>query len=126
MRKIPLIFFALFLMAMTLEPRLKDPALEARVDEISKILRCVTCESQSIYESRAPLAVDMRGMVRKMVSDGKSNEDIIAFMHSKYGDHAVMTSSSTLRPLWLTTLALAVMALAGWRFSSRRAAKNSR
>ncbi len=92
--------------AMAVEPDeiLEDPILEARAREISKELRCVTCQSQSIDDSNAPLAKDLRLIVRERLVAGDSNEDVIAFVTERYGDYArlkpAMRSDTLL--LWLT------------------------
>ena len=62
--------------ALALEPgeALKDPALEARARALSAELRCLVCQNQTIAESTAPLAVDLKEQVRKQLADGKSNK----------------------------------------------------
>ncbi|WP_416877809.1 cytochrome c-type biogenesis protein CcmH [Litorimonas sp.] len=67
-----------------------DPALENRAREIGQSLRCVVCQNQSIDESDAPLAQDMRKLVRERLKAGDSNEEIINFMREKYGDFVLL------------------------------------
>jgi len=69
---------------------LKDPALEARARSISKNLRCLVCQNQSIDDSDAALAKDLRIMVRNQIVSGKSNEQIISDLVARYGDFVLL------------------------------------
>ena len=75
--------------AFAVEPSemLKDPALEARARAVSKQLRCVQCQNETIDESNAEIARDMRILVREHITAGESNDDIMAYMTSRYGDY---------------------------------------
>ena len=64
--------------------------LMEREKEISALLRCMVCQNQSILESNAPLAKDMRSLVRNQLIDGKSNDEIIDYVHERYGDFVLM------------------------------------
>jgi len=77
---------------LALEPDeiLKDPALEARARSISKNLRCLVCQNQSIDDSDAALAKDLRIMVRNQIVSGKSNEQIISDIVARYGDFVLL------------------------------------
>ncbi len=88
----PVVFiFALLLAgsALAVEPNemLKDPALEARARAVSKQLRCVQCQNETIDESNAEIARDMRLLVRERITAGESNDQIMAYMTSRYGDY---------------------------------------
>src|SRR3990167_10887485 len=74
--------FAIAPRAVAVEPDevLADPALEARARDISRQLRCVVCQSQSIDDSNAPLAKDMRLIVRERLVAGDSNEEVYAYL----------------------------------------------
>ncbi|MBT3238767.1 MAG: cytochrome c-type biogenesis protein CcmH [Rhodospirillaceae bacterium] len=87
-----LLAMMLALPAHAVEPSemLKDPALEARAREASKNLRCVVCQNQSIDESNAELARDMRVLVRERILAGDSNADVIDYMVSRYGDYVLL------------------------------------
>ena len=63
---------------------------EDRVTDISLQIRCMVCQSQTIDDSDAPLAKDLKQLVRKMVYEGKSNDEIFDFLSSKYGDYILM------------------------------------
>ena len=70
--------------------RLDDPGLEARARDISKGLRCLVCQNQSIDDSDAGLARDLRVLVRERLSAGESNEQVIAYVTSRYGDYVLL------------------------------------
>lgn len=65
---------------------LTDPALEARARKLMKDVRCVVCQAQSIDESDAGIASDMRRLIRSEIAAGKSDDDIRQYLASRYGD----------------------------------------
>jgi len=67
-------------------PASADPALEARMMAISSELRCLVCQNQTIADSHAELAVDLRTQVREMLQAGKTNAQITDYMTARYGD----------------------------------------
>jgi len=67
-------------------PASADPALEARMMAISSELRCLVCQNQTIADSHAELAVDLRAQVREMLQAGKTNAQITDYMTARYGD----------------------------------------
>ena len=96
--------------AFAVEPDevLDDPALEARARALSSELRCVVCQSESIDDSNAPLAKDLRLLVRERLRAGDSDAEVIAFIRARYGDYVLLkppVQGNTL-VLWLTPLAL--------------------
>jgi cytochrome c-type biogenesis protein CcmH len=126
---------ALYLMLLSLPAlavmpaeRLADPALEARARTLSQELRCLVCQNQSIDDSNADLAHDLRVLVRERLSAGDSDAQVLAYLTSRYGDYVL------LRPpvepatylLWFGPPALLLVGglviVAGWR---RRAATNA-
>lgn len=78
--------------AVAVEPDevLENPALEARARDIGRQLRCVVCQSQSIDDSDAPLAKDMRLLVRERLVAGDSDEEIYAYLVDRYGDYVLL------------------------------------
>ena len=64
----------------------QDPALERRVTRLAHELRCLVCQNQTIADSNAPLAVDLRNQIREQLAAGKSERDVIDFMVQRYGD----------------------------------------
>jgi cytochrome c-type biogenesis protein CcmH len=67
-------------------PAVEDPALEARMQAIAVELRCLVCQNQTIADSSADLAVDLRNQVKQMLREGKSQREIIDYMTARYGD----------------------------------------
>jgi len=67
-------------------PVAEDPALEARMQAIAVELRCLVCQNQTIADSNADLAVDLRNQVKQMLREGKSQREIIDYMTARYGD----------------------------------------
>lgn len=70
---------------------LPDPALEARAREISRELRCLVCQNQSIDDSNAPLARDLRIIVRERLVKGDSNKEVMGYVTDRYGDFVLLT-----------------------------------
>lgn len=64
----------------------QDPVLEERVKVLSAELRCLVCQNQSLADSHADLAIDLRNQVREMMKAGKSDDEIRDFMVARYGD----------------------------------------
>jgi cytochrome c-type biogenesis protein CcmH len=108
--------------SLGLEPgeSLSDPALEARARRLSAELRCVVCQNQSIDDSNAPLARDLRLLVRAQLSAGKSDTEVLDHIVARYGTFVL------LRPpfnpaTWLLWLAPAGLLLGtGWFLWHRR------
>lgn len=78
--------------ALALQPDeiLKDPALEARAREISKVLRCLVCQNQSIDDSDATLARDLRILVRDRLTAGDTDTEAVDFIVERYGDFVLL------------------------------------
>ncbi len=92
---------------------LKDAALEVRAREISKGLRCVVCQNQSIDESDATLARDLRLLVRARLAAGDSDEKVVDYVVSRYGDFVLLRppfKASTL-VLWLGPVLILLLGL---------------
>ena len=104
---------------------LKDPALEARARALSAQLRCMVCQNQSIDDSDAELARDLRIVVRQRLVAGDSDEDVLKYVVSRYGEFVLLRPSFNWRNalLWLTpAFLLAVGGVVAWRAVGRRAA----
>ena len=82
---------------------LADPALEARAREVSKGLRCVVCSGETIDESHAEIAGDIRKLVRERIAAGDSNQQVLDYMQSRYGDYVLLKPrfTATTLALWL-------------------------
>lgn len=90
------------------EKRLDNPADEARAQEIMKQLRCLVCQNQSIVDSDAGLAKDLRIIVRERMIEGDSDDEVLRFMTSRYGDWVLLKppfDGATII-LWLSPLLL--------------------
>jgi len=105
----------LALSAHAVEPDevLDDPALEARATEISRNLRCVVCQSQSIDDSNAPLAKDMRLIVRERLVAGDSDAEVYAFLVDRYGDYVLLKPPVQQNTVLLWASPLVILLLAG-------------
>jgi len=92
MKKTLAILAALFCIAAAPDPAdmLKDPAQEARARSIFHQVRCVVCQNESIDDSEAELAHDLRQLIRSQVAAGKSDAQIQSFLVSKYGDFILL------------------------------------
>lgn len=69
---------------------LRDPALEQRARDIGHELRCLVCQNQSIEDSEADLARDLRRIVRERVAMGEDRAQVVAFVHDRYGDFVLL------------------------------------
>ena len=70
--------------------RLADPVLEARARTLGKSLRCLVCQNQSIDDSNADLAHDLRVLVRERLTAGDSDAQVLAFLQARYGDYVLL------------------------------------
>uniref|UniRef100_UPI0035CA13B3 cytochrome c-type biogenesis protein n=1 Tax=uncultured Sphingomonas sp. TaxID=158754 RepID=UPI0035CA13B3 len=106
--------------------QLRDPAKEEQARALMLTLRCVVCQGQSIADSNAEMAGDMRALVRTRIAAGQSPEAIRAWLIARYGDYVSYDPplSALTAPLWIAPLLL--LALGAWlaraSFKRRRAA----
>jgi cytochrome c-type biogenesis protein CcmH len=98
--------------AVDSQPAFQDPALQARYERITRELRCLQCRSETIADSNAPLAADLRREVRDMLADGVSDSDIRQFMLDRYGDFVLYRPRMTARN-FLLWAAPAILLLVG-------------
>jgi cytochrome c-type biogenesis protein CcmH len=106
------------------QPTLNDPVVAKREVELAKQLRCLVCQNETIADSRASLAVDLRNKLREQMAAGKSDEEIIAFMTDRYGDFVLYRPplKATTVLLWVGPFVLlAIGILVGWRAVRARA-----
>jgi len=80
-----LCFVAPFALAQEAKPMGEDPVLEARLANLSKELRCLVCQNETLADSRAGLAEDLRREIREQMKAGKSDKEIVAFLTDRYG-----------------------------------------
>lgn len=121
-----LVVLSLFttLPALAVQPseQLADPKLEQRARDLSANLRCMVCQNQSIDDSDAPLAKDLRVLVRERLKAGDSDDAIMTFLSDRYGDFILLkppVKGSTLL-LWLTPLVVLVLGGLGLHATMRR------
>ena len=101
-----------------------DPAKEARARDLSRELRCMVCQNQSIDDSDAPLARDLRLLVRERIAAGDSDSQVMDFLVARYGEFVLLKprfKPHTLLLWLLPPLALVGGGLALWFYSRRRA-----
>jgi cytochrome c-type biogenesis protein CcmH len=103
---------------------MSDPAKEARARDLSRELRCMVCQNQSIDDSEAPLARDLRILVRERIAAGDSDAQVMDFLVARYGEFVLLKPRLN-RHTWLLWL-LPPLALAGggfalWSLGRRRA-----
>lgn len=123
MRPIPLLAILLGLLAVALvavapparavqpSEMLADPVLEKRARDLSAGLRCMVCQNESIDESHAPLARDLRVLVRERIAAGDTDEQVIDFLVSRYGNFVLLKpplETSTIL-LWVTPFAVLIL-----------------
>ena len=107
--KIFIVIFSIFLIvcfssnSYTVEPEeiIKNPKQELRARNISKNIRCMICQNQSIDESNSPLAKDLRILIRDKIKNGENDKEIYNFLRNRYGDFILLKP-----PLTLSTYAL--------------------
>jgi len=106
------------------QPTLNDPVVAKREVELAKQLRCLVCQNETIADSRAALAVDLRNKLREQMAAGKTDAEIIAFMTERYGDFVLYRPplKATTVLLWAGPfMLLALGILIGWRVVRARA-----
>jgi cytochrome c-type biogenesis protein CcmH len=80
------LLFAPVVTAQEAKPMAEDQELEKRVLKLSHELRCLVCQNETLAESRADLAVDLRNQVREQMRAGKTDQEIVAYLTERYGD----------------------------------------
>src|SRR3972149_9670311 len=95
-----------------------DPQLEKRVMALAVELRCLVCQNQTIADSNAELAVDLRNQIREKLKAGMNEAQIIEYMVARYGDFVLYRPpvKATTLPLWIGPFALLLAVLAGFFF----------
>ncbi|MDX9997017.1 MAG: cytochrome c-type biogenesis protein [Phenylobacterium sp.] len=112
MRKLLIVLAAVFCMGAASDPaeRLPDPAQEARARELFREVRCLVCQNESIDDSDAELAADLRRIVRERVAAGESDDQIKAFLTERYGEFVLLRPAFSLGnlALWIAPLIVVV------------------
>ena len=125
MKRLLLIFLLVAAPVWAVEPHemLDDPALEARARALSAGLRCPVCQNESIDESSAPIAAQLRVLLRERLVAGDSDDEAVDYLVARFGEFILLqpdTRGANLI-LWLAAPAMFLVALGiGWRVISRR------
>ncbi len=108
-------------------PASADPALEARMMAISSELRCLVCQNQTIADSHAELAVDLRAQVREMLQAGKTDAQITDYMTARYGDFVLYRPpfKALTALLWIGPAAMVLLGLGALFVVLRRRSRMS-
>ena len=103
-------------------PAADDPALEQRLMRLAKELRCLVCQNESLADSHAELAADLRNQIRTQMTAGQSDEQIKAWLTHRYGDFVLYRTpvKATTVVLWFGPFALLLVGLAGLLLYLRR------
>jgi cytochrome c-type biogenesis protein CcmH len=101
--------------ALAVQPdeMLKDPALEARARTLSRELRCMVCQNQSIDDSEAPLARDLRLLVRERLTKGDSDKQVLDFLVARYGQFVLLKPPFEPQTILLWAVSPAILVLGG-------------
>ncbi len=113
--------------AVQVDEILPDPVLEARARDISSELRCMVCQNQSIDDSEAPLARDLRLLVRERLKAGDNDTQVVDFMVARYGEFVLLRPRVNWHTavLWGAPLAILIAGLFGIGFSLLRRSSGS-
>ena len=124
MRLVVLFFLLLLAPAHAVEPDeiLASPALETRARALSRELRCMVCQNESIDESHAPLAKDLRLIVRERLSAGDSDDAVLSYLTARYGDFVLLRPRFVTKNLilWFAPILVFVLGAAAAIYSLRR------
>ncbi len=114
--------FALPAKAVLPDEMLKDPVLEKRARALSKVLRCVVCQNQSIDDSGAPIARDLRVIVRERLTKGETDKQALDYIVARYGNFVLLTPPMQANTvlLWFGPGIIFLVALTGFGFWLRQ------
>ena len=132
MRRVALILFCLLVLnvsaAFAVRPDeiLSDPQLEARARVIGQELRCLVCQNQSIDDSDADLAHDLRLLVRQRLQAGDSDAQVKAYIVARYGDFVLLNPpfKASTYVLWLGPLFFALCGIGAWYAACKKCEQN--
>ena len=112
---IMMVLLSMPLLAEEAKPLAVDPQIEIQVHRLSTELRCLVCQNQSLADSDAPLAEDLRVEIREMAAQGKSDDEIIDYLVARYGDFVLYRPpvKATTVLLWVGPFLLLIAGLIG-------------
>jgi cytochrome c-type biogenesis protein CcmH len=116
-----IMFLCFFLPAHAVQPQeiLKDPLLEARAREISSGLRCLVCQNQSIDDSEATVAKDLRILIREQLQNNRTNTEVMEFVVARYGEFVLLKPRLRASTLLLWTAPFLIL-FAGFALAFRK------
>ncbi|MAI59710.1 MAG: cytochrome c-type biogenesis protein CcmH [Rickettsiales bacterium] len=122
MKKILIVIFLLYSQVQAVEPDeiLADQKLENVARLIGKELRCLVCQNEDIENSNADMARDLRVLVRKMLSEGKTKDEIVSYIHSRYGDFVLFNPPVRYDTLLLWLLPIIFLILLSYTFFRKK------
>ena len=122
MKKILIVIFFLYSQVQSVEPdeMLVDKKLENVARLIGKELRCLVCQNEDIENSNADMARDLRILVRKMLSEGKTKDEIISYIHSRYGDFVLFNPPVRYDTSFLWLLPIILLILLSYNFFRKK------
>ena len=118
--------FCFLLIFLVASAACADEALDRQVQTLANELRCLVCQNQTLADSNAPLAVDLRNQIREQIKAGASERDVIDFMVARYGDFVLYRPplKATTVALWVGPFVILAFGMAFlWRSLLRRRAK---
>lgn len=106
-------------------PQFSDPAQEAQYYDLIRVIRCPTCQNQNIAESDAPLARQLREQVEAQIKEGRSDQEISAYLVERYGDFITYAPPFAARTwiLWLAPFVIMIASLVWWFMRRRHGAE---
>lgn len=107
-----LTLFGFQALAIDKAPAFEDPVQQARYERLARELRCLQCRSETIADSNAQLAADLRRQLRELMAAGKSDQEIMQYMTDRYGDYVLYKPPVTPRT-WLLWAAPALLVIGG-------------
>lgn len=112
--------------ALAQEAQLADPQLEQRARDLSREIRCVVCQSQSVADSDADIAQELRVLIREQITAGKSDQEIRDYLVARYGDFVLFDPpfKASTYALWIGPFAILVLAGIGVALFFRRRAQD--
>lgn len=108
-----LLLWSLTALAIDTEPAFDDPEMQARYEHIIDQVRCLKCQNQTIKDSNAFLAADLRREIRRMLEEGMTDDEIYEFLVDRYGDFALYSPRLTGKTLVLWVVPVAFLLLGG-------------
>ena len=122
MKKILIVILFLYSQVQSVEPdeKLADQKLENVARLIGKELRCLVCQNEDIENSNADMARDLRILVRKMLLEGKTKDEIISYIHSRYGDFVLFNPPVRYDTSFLWLLPIILLILLSYNFFRKK------